>query len=252
MLPSAMNYKFVNPSDTSLSFSNTLYEFEGRFAGWGITYSTNNVNTVQILFNGDQRQSWQSGNAQEKYILYYGTGTAPTTGSTSSFGTEITKVDWQEPQQVLGYNTITGYSLSSILTGLTLNQTYWFDLRVVLYDDGSTPRTIYLTNNFFSIIELAGPKGDVGPVGPTGPSGPAIRSGEYNFTSANTYTVTFSSPMPSTSYSVSLVQSVLDGTNDNSKVPLYLSSRSTASFQFVSSISSSTLKTLYWIAVEHI
>ena len=96
---------------------------------------------------------------------------------------------------------------------------------------------------------MSGPKGDVGA---TGPSGPAIRSGEYNFTIANTYSVTFSSPMPSTSYSVSLVQDVLDGTNDNSKVPLYLFSRSTSSFQFVSSIDSSTLKTLYWIAVEHI
>jgi hypothetical protein len=247
-----MPYKFVNPSDTSLSFSNVLdgpSGFEGRFAGWGITYSTNNVDTVQILFNGDQRQSWQSANVQEKYILYYGTGTAPTNGSTYSFGTEITRVDWREPQQVLGYSTITGYSLSSILSGLTKNQTYWFDLRVLIQDDGSATRTVYLTNNFFSIIELSGPKGDVGA---TGPSGPAIRSGEYNFTIANTYSVTFSSPMPSTSYSVSLVQDVLDGTNDISKVPLYLFSRSTSSFQFVSSIDSSTLKTLYWIAVEHI
>jgi hypothetical protein len=252
MAPSTMSYKFVNPSDTSLSFGNTLYDFEGRFAGWGITYSTNSVDTIQILFNGDQRQSWQSGDAQEKYILYYGTGTAPTTGSTFSFGTEITRVDWQEPQQVLGYSTITGYSLSSILSGLTLNQTYWFDLRVLVYDTGSNARTVYLTNNFFSIIELSGAKGDVGAIGPTGPSGPAIRSGEYNFTAPNTYTVTFSSPMPSSSYSVSLVQNVLDGTNDVNKVPLYLSSRSTTSFQFVSSISSSTSKILYWTAIEHI
>jgi hypothetical protein len=250
-LPSTMNYRFVNPSSTSLLFSDTLGEFEGRFAGWGITYSTNSVDTVQILFNGDQRQNWQSGNVQERYVLYYGTGTAPTNGSTYSSGTEITKVDWQEPQQVLGYNTVTGYSLSSILSGLNLNQTYWFDLRVLVYDTGyNNDRSIYLTNNFFSIIELSGPKGDIGPTGPS--AGPAIRSGEYNFTIANTYSVTFSSPMPSSSYSVSLVQNVLDGTDDNSKVPLYLSSRSTTSFEFVSSISSSTLKTLYWIAVEHI
>lgn len=116
--------------------------------GLGLTFSAKYTGNVYVNINFN----WSSGSGIGSYEFYgrYGTGIPPINGATTSIG-DIFLIKGAI------YNRTEFVDLSGILEGLTPGEVYWFDIGVKAIADIAYVPEDYLTNIYYSIIELAAP-----------------------------------------------------------------------------------------------
>jgi hypothetical protein len=110
--------------------------------GFGASFrlTPNSSGAVLVLFTGMVANASAAGDGVT-ITGRYGTGTAPVNGATSGLGTQM-----GAPQNFVASTTAgrQGFSVQTILGGLTLGTPWWFDLSIVAVTAGGA--TIYDVN----------------------------------------------------------------------------------------------------------
>jgi hypothetical protein len=154
------------------SISTNLYTAP-KMLGMAVSFTPNSTGKVHITLDG-QVNSGTTGKAAWIQARY-GTGTAPSNNAALT-GTQAGGTNTQ-----LYYNSDTAnqiYSLTVIISGLTPNTTYWFDLGVQgVGSNVFSPTSMDFTNSQMAIFEMAGVQGPAGTSGSVGTSGTSGVSG---------------------------------------------------------------------------
>jgi hypothetical protein len=131
------NYLQSNPPNPT-GTSSTSFTMMGL--GSTLKLTPNFSGTVIIKIDSEAKNTAGDGNGI-LFQLFYGTGTAPSNGS-SATGTEVgptfERDFWATPG---GYDTV-GFGTNLKITGLTVGTPYWFDIALKSLGSGSSNATI--------------------------------------------------------------------------------------------------------------
>jgi len=119
----------------------------GVMCGLAATITPRVTGRILVTFNGTFGTSvaGSNGNIQPRY----GTGAAPANGAVGTTGTAIGPQSWVTGTPNASFNV--PYSMSWLLTGLTLGTAYWFDMQQWV---GGVAGTINLYSNAVCLVEV--------------------------------------------------------------------------------------------------
>jgi hypothetical protein len=151
---SAVNTGQFQPADPTGTQSTTVV-----MMGLGSTahLTPNGSGIFMIIISGSIQNTSSGGGGplnNSKLQIYYGSGTAPSNGNAPSVNPTSTPTGTQMKQQSHNNTNQMAWSMSTIVSGLSVGTSYWFDIGLEDVTDPTPTGPVNLSNISVSVVEM--------------------------------------------------------------------------------------------------